>query len=169
MLLTALLPATHLAADLHSKLRLLINRARKPAGLMLPPAAPAGAACAGMGGVLFPAVAAHAGPPCLEGVELQHFVQQVVLPLLPSLQQHLVMALNVIKQPPQGDLDVLFNGKQPEAVARTLGTETGASTEFQHAGILQITVCWCVTNMGLLSTPRASSSMTLLHSVCPPA
>jgi hypothetical protein len=38
-------------------------------------------------------------------------VGQVVAPLLPALQQHLVMALNVIKQPPQGSLDTLFEGK----------------------------------------------------------
>lgn len=63
----------------------------------------------GAGGVL-PAIMAPTGPPCLEGVALQQFVGQVVAPLLPALQQHLVMALNVIKQPPQGGLDTLFEG-----------------------------------------------------------
>lgn len=105
---TALLPATHLANDLHSKLKLLLKRTRTPAGLMGPPAAPAGAG--GSAGGLFPAVIAPAGPPCLEGVELQQFVCQVMVPLLPALQQHMAMALNAIKQPPQGGLDVLFEG-----------------------------------------------------------
>lgn len=107
-LYTALLPATHLANDLHSKLKLLLKRARTPAGLMGPPAAPAGAGASAGG--LFPAVIAPAGPPCLEGVELQQFVCQVVVPLLPALQQDMAMALNAIKQPPQGGLDVLFEG-----------------------------------------------------------
>jgi hypothetical protein len=44
-------------------------------------------------------------------VELQQFVGQVVLLLLPSLQQHLALALNVVKKPPEGGLDVLFEGK----------------------------------------------------------
>jgi hypothetical protein len=104
-----LLPATHLANDLHSKLKLLLKRTRTPAGLMLPPAAPSGVGVSA-GGV-FPAVLAPSGPPCLEGVELQHFVCQVVVPLLPALQQHMAMALNMIKQPPQGDVDILFEGK----------------------------------------------------------
>jgi hypothetical protein len=60
---------------------------------------------------MFPAIMAPTGPSCLEGVALQQFVGQVVAPLLPALQQHLVMALNVIKQPPQGGLDTLFEGK----------------------------------------------------------
>lgn len=65
-----------------------------------------------MPGALFPAVAPPTGPPCLDGVQLQQFVQQVLVPLLPSLQQHMAMALNVVKEPPEGgDLDVLFNGK----------------------------------------------------------
>jgi hypothetical protein len=39
-------------------------------------------------------------------------VCQVLVPLLPALQQHMAMALNAIKQPPQGGLDVLFEGGQ---------------------------------------------------------
>lgn len=113
MMLTALLPATHLTTDLHSKLRLLLTRTRRPAGLMPPPAAPASTSGVGTAGALFPAVVAPSGPPCLEGVELQQFVEQVVQPLLPPLQQHLGMALSVIKQPPEGELDVLFNGVWP--------------------------------------------------------
>lgn len=54
---------------------------------------------------------APSGPACLEGVELQQFVGQVVLPLLSSLQQHLAMALNVVKKPPEGGLDALFEGE----------------------------------------------------------
>lgn len=42
---------------------------------------------------------------------MQRFVQQVVLPLLPALQQHMVLALNVVKQPLEGGLGTLFNGK----------------------------------------------------------
>jgi hypothetical protein len=44
-------------------------------------------------------------------VPLQGFVQQVVVPVLPALQQHLALALSVIQQPPQGDRDVLFDGE----------------------------------------------------------
>jgi hypothetical protein len=75
---------------------------------MLPPAAPSGVGLSA-GGV-FSAVMAPSGPPCLEGVGLQQFACQVVVPLLPALQQHMAMALNMIKQPPQGDMDILFEG-----------------------------------------------------------
>lgn len=116
MLHTALLPATHLTADLHSKLKLLHARARRPAGLMPPPAAPAAAAAMSAGG-MFAAVMAPSGPACLEGLGLQQFVSEVVVPLLPALQQHLVMACNVIKQPPQNGLDSLFEGMLAAAFA----------------------------------------------------
>lgn len=118
LLHTALLPATHLATDLHSKLKLLLKRAKTPAGLMPPPAALAGTGLSSGG--LFPAVMAPSGPPCLEGVELQQFVSQVVVPLLPALQQHFVMALNVIKQPPQGELDTLFDGAHVQWSGRAM-------------------------------------------------
>jgi hypothetical protein len=112
MLLASLLPATHLAVDLQSKLKLLVNKARRPAGLMPPPAASgAAAAAAGPGGLLGPlCMPATAGVPvCLQGVSLQELVQQL-LPMLPALQTHLATALSVIRQPPEPGREVLLEG-----------------------------------------------------------
>lgn len=108
MLHTVLLPATHLAADLQAKLKLLVSQARRAFGPMPPPAAPAGALTAAAG--VFPAVLVPSGPPCLEGITLQQFVQQHMGALLPTLQEHMTLALNVIKEPLQGGVDVMFTG-----------------------------------------------------------
>lgn len=61
--------------------------------------------------MLFGGGVAPTGPPCLEGVELRGFVERVLRPLLPALQQHLAMALNTIKQPIEGGLEVLLHGE----------------------------------------------------------
>jgi hypothetical protein len=113
--LTLLLPATHLAADLHSKLKLLISRAKRPAGLT-PHGGGAGATAAAAGGgssaVLFGGGGrGPSGPPCLEGVALREFVERVLQPLLPALQQHLVTALQLIKQPEEAGLEALLKGE----------------------------------------------------------
>eukprot|EP00879_Flechtneria_rotunda_P023302 GHRR01024651.1.p1 GENE.GHRR01024651.1~~GHRR01024651.1.p1 ORF type:complete len:584 (+),score=288.07 GHRR01024651.1:674-2425(+) len=103
MLLTSLLPATHLAQDVHNKLKLLISKARRPAMLAVPLTAAAGSSGIGSGGC------AAAGPPCLQGIHLQQYVEQLV-PLLPALQRHLTTALSAIKDPPEGDYSVLLDG-----------------------------------------------------------
>lgn len=111
MLLTTLLPATRLAADVQAKLKLLIGRARRPPGLMAPPAAQA-AAAPGAGGLLCgPAQlpAGAGGPTCLHGVGLTQLVQQLV-PLLPALHKHIATALSVLRQPPSGGWEVLHEG-----------------------------------------------------------
>eukprot|EP00775_Hariotina_reticulata_P013727 gene13727-13849_t len=146
MLLTSLLPTTHLAADLHSKLKLLVNKARRPAGLMGPPApvtaapslpASLAAAC-GSSRAVGAATAGPAGsgagartPPCLQTVTLQQLVQQVVC-LLPSLQQHMNTALTVIREPSAGgSKDWLFKGCSKElpilTVAKVLAALAGQS------------------------------------------
>jgi hypothetical protein len=114
MLLASLLPATHLAVDLQAKLKLLVAKARRPAGLMPPPApagAAAAAAAAGPVGLLGPVCMPTAGglPVCLQGVGLQELVQQL-LPMLPALQTHLSTALSVIRQPPEPGREVLLEG-----------------------------------------------------------
>lgn len=109
--LSSLLSATHLAADLHAKLKLLVSRARRPAGLAppTPAAAPAGFAGLPGGGGWLPANTGGV-PPCLQGLELQQVVQQVV-PLLPALQSHLCTALSAVRQPPEAGREVLFLGE----------------------------------------------------------
>jgi hypothetical protein len=125
MLLTSLLPATHLAADLHSKLKLLVSKARRPAGLMGPPAPataahslPAALAAAGVSSLAVGAAPAGCSgggtgvraPDCLQSMTLQQLVQQVTC-LLPALQQHMNTALTVIREPAAGGTrDWLFKG-----------------------------------------------------------
>lgn len=114
MLLTTLLPATHLVVDLQGKLTCLISRSQRPAGLVAaaPAVAPAIQGLGNAAGFSTPGSTASAGPPCLQGVSVQQLMEQVI-PLLPAIQQHLHTALSVIRQPPTDDQDELFNGKHP--------------------------------------------------------
>lgn len=113
MSLTTLLPAAHLVTDLHAKLQMLFNRARRPASFAAAaaPALPHGLAghmgsTPGAQGVPFTAASR---PHCLHSVTLQQLAKRVVS-LLPALQRHLSTALTVIRQPPAEESEELFKG-----------------------------------------------------------
>ncbi|KAI8476445.1 MAG: Fanconi anaemia protein FancD2 nuclease-domain-containing protein [Monoraphidium minutum] len=144
--LSVLLPAAHLVADLHAKLKAVLGRARRPAFA----AAAGGPAAAQL-------------PPCVESLSLQDLASQLE-PLLPALQQHLSLAAATIREPPSGVGAELLTAGLPgfdDAASRALARLDATSRPLDATAAARGLALGCMRVLTMLLGPVAAACAPL--------